>query len=1010
MKGLITICFLLFASELAGQNPIQDSVSYYVSKTDELIRKDEARALEQLYPEVHGYLNRRGGWGDFLERLNLEADVLIKQRETTGALKLLDYLAKQYIVIYDDHVSAQVENYRLQGVALYYQKRYAEAAGFYELALSLEKSQSVPRPLLIARLLRSIGLTQYRQGKPAEALAYYHKAYGLLKKSAPDSPQLVTALTSLSNASFSLNRFDSARYFASRSLELKIRQGADERSLSITRNSLANAMRELGRYDEAESQYLGAIRGFDIALGKPNTFSAGIYNNLSQLYRLMGLNHQALVYGHNALSIYQQVSEEDNAEKAGTLENIGSYYLHSGLSDQALSSYRQALKQYQFVVDKEGERRVMLNLGAAFVGKQDYAGALSILEPMNGYLDELDRNMRLSLKNNLAETYTYLDQPDLALKAIAESEAWGYKNNSKANWRQVLKVRALLALTRTNEAQTAVTNLLRTTEKEEDSRIFFEGLMLQFDLLVMKGVPAKKQLAILYRADSILERSRIESVYENDKLSWTKQVSRLVTKGVSLCYEGYEQTGDPFFLESALAFSESAKARLLAELTNESNARSFGGVPQAIVDKERLLRSKIAHFRRKQSGEFDDSLFVYRDELLRLVQSYEADYPGYHRLKFGGKNLAIADIQAQLGQEVLISYIRTEATVYALVMTAKSASLKALGDTNEIEKQIEAYYLSLQNQEPIQRFSKAAYGLYESIVYPLLSDFGNSTSLIVLPDPGMLHLPMEALLTQKVSREDLNKGDFRSLTYLINDYDIRYNYSAAIWSGTKPKDASGNIKVDFVGFAPFSEGRPSKLTSSRTGLSKLPASGVELYEIHRMIIQKGGKADGYWSGQATVNSFRQGIGGKNIIHIASHSFPDFNTGLLARIAFRQERGSSDSTDYLYATDVYALELDAELVVLSSCESGAGRLYEGEGVFSLARSFHFAGARNIISSQWEVPDTHAKSLFVAFYQRLIGQGERSYHRALVAAKRSLIQSAKSPYYHPGYWSNFLLIGK
>ncbi len=1010
MRRLITIGLLLFAMEMAGQNPIQDSVSYYVSKTKELISKGETRSLEQLFAKVQGYLDREGERGNYLRQLNEQADLYTRKRETTVALKLLRHLVNQFRDMYDDQVSALIENYRLQGVALYYQRRYTEAAEFYEQAHSLQVSQPDPNHVVSARLLRSIGLVKYRQGQPEEALGYYHNAYDLLKENAPDSPQLVATLTSLSNACFSLNRFDSARYFASRSLKLKLRQGAGERSLSITRNSLANAMRELGRYDEAESQYLEAIRGFDKALGKPNTFSAGIYNNLSQLYHLMGLNHQALIYAHNALSIYQKVSQEDHAAIGGTQDNIGSYYLHSGLPDQALSFYRQALSQYQLAADNEGERRAMLNLGAAFIVKQDYASALSMLEPMNAYLDELDKNTRLSVKNNLAETYIYLNQPGRALKTIAGSEAWGYTNNAKTKWRQVLKVRALLALARTNEAQAVVTDLLRRAEKDRDSRFFFEGLMMQYDVLVTKGVSAEKQLAILYRADSVLERSRIESVYENDKLSWTKQVSRLVSRGVSLCYGSYQKTGDAFFIEGALAFSEAAKARLLAELTNESNARSYGGVPQVIVDKERLLRSKIAHFGRIRSGEFDDSLFVYRDELLRLMQSYKADYPEYHRLKFGSKSLSVTDIQRQLGQEVLISYIRTEATVYALVITAGSTSLRALGSTGEIERQIEAYYLSLQNQEPMKRYAKAAYGLYESIISPILSDFGNSTSLIVLPDPGMLHIPLEALLVQEVSREELNKGDFRSLPYLLNTYTIRYNYAASIWSEKRPEVTADQLKLDFVGFAPFSEGSPLKLTSSRTGLSKLPASGVELSEIHKMITQKGGAADGYWSGHATLNSFRQGISGKNIIHIASHSFPDFNTGLLARIAFRQEKDSTDSTDYLYASDVYALQIDAELVVLSSCESGAGKLYEGEGVFSLARSFQFAGARNIISSQWEVPDVHAKSLFVAFYQRLLEQGKRSYNRALVEAKRSLIQSARSPHYHPGYWSNFLLTGK
>lgn len=1007
MRQLITIILFLLASTLAGQNPNLDSVSYYVGEVVSLVQKDENKALEKLHLRAQNYLGRQSKWTDFLTQLNQKGDAYARSGNPAEALKLLQYAAKQYAAPYSDQMLTLAENYRLQGVAYYYLRRYPQAVKSYEKALSWVKN--VPEEkTLIARLLRSIGLALYREGKIEKALAYYRDAYEIVLTVVPDSPQLVAVLTSLSNAYFSLNKFDSARQFASKSLDLKLQQGAGERSLSITRNSLANALRGLGKYDRAEAQYLEAIKGFDVALGKSNVFSAGIYNNLSELYHLMGVNHQALVYGEKALSIYQQTNGDNDPNTALVHENMGSYYLHSGLFDRAILSYERARSYYQSIADFSLERRTLLNLSAAFIGKKQYSAALTLLQPIDEAIQELDQNMQLAVKNNLAEIHIYLGKPEMALKSIAESEAWNYENAKKTSWREVLKAQVFLALGSADEAQRVVSKLLVTDRV--DRKNLFEAFMLQYELLRLQGGSAREKLAVLTRADELLQKSRLESYDRQDKLSWTLQVGHLVSHGMSVCYEAYQETGDPFFIQRALEFSESGKARLLAESTHESNAKSFGGVPKKLIDKERLLRSKIAHFEREQSAAFGDSLFAYRDELLRLVQSYEVDYPAYHQLKFGEARPSIAEIQKHLGREVLISYIRTDASVYALVITSEQASLQELGSKSEIEKLIEAYYLSLQNQEPIKRFSKAAYALYESILQPLLPGFGGRRSLIVLPDPSMLHVPLEALLFQKPDQAEMDKGDFRLLAYLLNNYEVRYNYSAAIWMNTSEKGSLGDLKTNFAGFAPFSEGQPVELTDQRGGLSKLPASGVELSEIYNMVTQRGGKAEGYWSVQATINAFKKGVEGRNIIHIASHSFPDFNTGLQARIAFRPEKSLADTTDYLYASEVYALRMNADLVVLSSCESGAGRLYQGEGVFSLARSFHFAGARNVISSQWEVPDIHAKSLFIAFYQRLLMEPKQSFNHAFTSAKRSLIQSAKSPYYHPGYWSNFLLIGK
>ncbi len=141
------------------------------------------------------------------------------------------------------------------------------------------------------------------------------------------------------------------------------------------------------------------------------------------------------------------------------------------------------------------------------------------------------------------------------------------------------------------------------------------------------------------------------------------------------------------------------------------------------------------------------------------------------------------------------------------------------------------------------------------------------------------------------------------------------------------------------------------------------------------------------------------------MHIASHSTTNLREARLAKIHFAPQ--PHDDSTYLYAESIYYLPLKAQLVVLSSCESGVGKFAPGEGVMSLARGFLHAGAKNVISSLWEADDYYTKKLMILLYQQILFR-RKTYTQALHTAKNQLI--AQEPYLHPKYWSNFILIGR
>ncbi|MBK8557785.1 MAG: CHAT domain-containing protein [Lewinellaceae bacterium] len=107
-------------------------------------------------------------------------------------------------------------------------------------------------------------------------------------------------------------------------------------------------------------------------------------------------------------------------------------------------------------------------------------------------------------------------------------------------------------------------------------------------------------------------------------------------------------------------------------------------------------------------------------------------------------------------------------------------------------------------------------------------------------------------------------------------------------------------------------------------------------------------------------------------------------------------------------DLYNLSLNADLVVLSACETGIGQLQRGEGIISLARAFSYAGARSILTSMWAVNDARTKDLMIAFYKNL--KKEYSKDDALRRAKNDMLSSAKTQEQaHPFYWGGFIGIG-
>ena len=189
-------------------------------------------------------------------------------------------------------------------------------------------------------------------------------------------------------------------------------------------------------------------------------------------------------------------------------------------------------------------------------------------------------------------------------------------------------------------------------------------------------------------------------------------------------------------------------------------------------------------------------------------------------------------------------------------------------------------------------------------------------------------------------------------------------------------------------------------------LNDLPGTADEVKAISGLFQTKNFKNASYVNHDASEQLIKSDqIANYNLLHFATHGVVDENNPELSRVFLQSSSESEDGN--LYSGEIYNLKLKANLVTLSACQTGLGKISKGEGVVGLSRALAYAGAKNIVVSFWSVSDASTAALMTDFYSHLLNGSGRDYSRNLRQAKLDLIQ--KGDYSTPFYWAPFVLIG-
>jgi len=220
---------------------------------------------------------------------------------------------------------------------------------------------------------------------------------------------------------------------------------------------------------------------------------------------------------------------------------------------------------------------------------------------------------------------------------------------------------------------------------------------------------------------------------------------------------------------------------------------------------------------------------------------------------------------------------------------------------------------------------------------------------------------------------------------LLNDFRIAYNNSATFYLAFDKLKLTKKDKKSVLGIFPVFEKTAYELTFSKAEMQSIKNNFDGKY---------------FKNETATFDNFKTNASNYSILHLSTHATSG-DTETPASIKFYDQ-------EILYS-ELYNLNINPDLVVLSACETGIGKLYKSEGAMSVARGFQLAGAQNLLFSLWKVND-YTTSVFMDDFYKNIKNGE-SYFDANANAKldflkdKSISNAKKSPY----YWSAFVYYG-
>lgn len=757
-----------------------------------------------------------------------------------------------------------------------------------------------------------------------------------------------------------------------------------------------------------------------------------------------------------SLNLFERLSSENSYYRFYVVEALaalGRVYTSAGEHIRALSVLTKALTIAKTLPDQRQVPNLLNSLGFLYLEQEDYPQAISYFdESLKRYRRDGDRRESARLLLNLAVVEQRLGENERAVKFFEESlqlskaigakeliiaaqEGIGVSLKDKGPHMDALEVFSE-ALTLAREfkdgmRQTEITWRMAEAEYEagnyeEAAKLSFVAVDLADHLHLSKlSYLSTTTLGLSYLKQNKLEQAKDELIAAIARIEQSREAVAGRDEESAVFFQHrltpYHALIDLLIRENklfeALQYGERAKGRaLLDRLSRPSDERSRALTEDEKKESDRLndkiveLNIKLSRVSQNEprsslAEDLRRDLQCARLEYQAFEDSLHASHPDLekrHRMDSLETSLDLHKVRIEDGL-VYLEYVVTFDKTYLFVLSKGPAGstyeLRVYSiqiNSKDLSSRVAAFHKALAEQSPV--FSNGASDLYNLLLQPAASQLSGKKSVCVIPDGPLWNLPFQAL------RSANDK-------YVIEDHAVSYVPSLSVLNSITAIKRSIDGSPAVLAFGnPTLENQKLRNTSatSREGLrGALPDAEIEVNALRHIW---GRHSKIFTGSSATKKVFQNEAGNYQIIHLATHGILDNMNPMYSRLILSRDNADDKDDGFLEARDIMNLNLRADLVVLSACETASGQVAAGEGMMGLSWAILSTGVATTVVSQWKVDSGATSELMVTFHRKIAAQHVKHESEKADALRQAALELLKQPRYrHPFYWAAFVMVG-
>jgi CHAT domain-containing protein/Tfp pilus assembly protein PilF len=861
---------------------------------------------------------------------------------------------------------------------------------------------------------RRLATTYYNIARSYSGLGQYENATSnyLQSKEAFEAAgferDVIYVLAELGMINWVQERFSNARQYSEASIGLAERLNRDTTPAGAWPDAfgIAEALLTLGQLSARDGDVDQAIaqlmRGVDLLheLNSDHSYNfyiTEIYAALGRVYTSAGDHIKALQYLNSALKT-ASASQTPNV-----LNSLGYLYMEQEDYAQADAQFHEALNIYRSATNEREVSRVLLNLGVVQQRQGNYNQALVLFrQSLDTATTTKVVDVVIAALEGIGVVLTAQSRFDDALKAL---------NKGLTPTRETEdKMREAELLWRTAQTYQQMKEYARAEQFSQDAVAIARAMHLpKLSFLAMAtlgdvyAANKKTELAIKTLKDSIdqLETLRdrvagreegLELFFENKLGPYHSLVTLLSAQGKNF---------------EALLYAERAKGRALLDAVSSGKADLASVLTENERIEERHLLQKISEInQRLKSQQAEDTrtqneLYSQLDGArLELASFKDRTYVTHPELRLRSgvaQSLTLSSLKTLTTTRnvAYLEYVMTERNLGLFIVKRNRVTnepdiiyLNLPVNVDELRQKVNRFHSMLAERHPNHR--TVSRELYQLLIEPFAKELQNIKTVCIVPDGLLWTLPFQALTTKRGN-------------YLVEQYALSYATSLSVLHEMNGRTRRTISNDSLIAFANPVIGRDEKLNQD---LCPLPEAETEIAEVAAAVQSKEKKV--LVGREADEKSFKALAPDYATIHLATHGVLDNRDPLYSHLLLTKTDGEVENDGSLEAREIMNMHLNADLAVLSACETGNGRISPGEGVIGMSWAFFVAGTRSMVVSQWRVNSASTSQLMKNFYEALARQRDRG--NKSEALREASIRLLKDPRYrHPFYWGSFVLVG-